>query len=171
MTEYLSGEQHHKMRNQDQSQNNFVKPIMIVAAALIISVLSFYGGIKYQKAHQPKTAASAAAASQGSPFGQGGPGGGLGGGGFSGQRPTFGSVTAVNASSITVNDQTSGSSKTFSITSATTITDNIQTVTTSDISVGATVAVIADSSSSSQASRILVNPSFGGGNAPPTTSN
>ena len=167
MTEYTSGEQHHKTRNQVQSQNNFVKPIVIVVAVLILSGLSFYGGIQYQKGHQPK--ATASAGGQGSPFGRGGPGGGPGGG-FRGQRPTFGSVTAVDASSITVNDQSSGSSKTFSITSATTITDNSQTVTTSDISVGANVAVIADSSSSSQASRILVNPSAGG-NAPPTSSN
>ena len=163
MAEYLSGEQHHKIRSQSQPQSNFVKPIFIVVAVLILSGLSFYGGIKYQKGHQSKAAASTA--SQGSPFGQGGSGGP--GGGFSGQRPTFGSVTAVSSSSITVNDQTSGSSKTFSITSATTITDNSQTVTASDISVGATVAVIADSSSSTQASRILVNPSAGG--APPST--
>jgi len=169
MTEYISGEQHHKMRSQNQSQNNFVKPIVIVVAVLILSGLSFYGGIKYQKAHQPKTTASTVG--QGSSFGgQSVPIGGPGGGGFSGQRPTFGSVTAVSSSSITVNDQMSNSSKTFSITSTTTITDNGQTVTTSDISVGATVAVIADSSSSSQASRILVNPSFGG-NSTPTTSN
>ena len=166
MAEYISGEQHHTIRNQGQSQNYFVKPIVIVVAVLILSGLSFFGGIKYQKAHQSNAMANTA--SQGSPFGRGGSGGP--GGGFSGQRPTFGTVSAVSSSSITVNDQTSGSDATFSITSGTTITDNSKTVTTSDISVGATVAVIAESSSSSQASRILVNPSAGG-SAPTTITN
>jgi hypothetical protein len=154
------------VNKQTQAGGNYTKQIIISISILILMVVGFFGGVQYQKGHQPKHPTSATG--QGSPFGQGGSGGP--GGGFSGQRPTIGSVTAVSASSITVNDQTSGSSKTFSITSSTTISNNGQTATANDISVGTTVVVIADSSSSTQASRILVNPSTGG-NAPSTTSN
>jgi hypothetical protein len=51
---------------------------------------------------------------------------------------------------------------TLSITSSTQISDNGQTVTSSDIKTGDTVFVSEDTSDTSQASRILVNPSFGG---------
>ena len=150
------------MSRNKQTQGNFAKPIIISISILILMVVGFFGGIQYQKGHQPKITANFG--SRSSPFGQGGSGGS---GGFSGQRPTFGSVTAVSASSITVDDSQSSSSTTFSITSSTSISDNGQTVTASDISVGETVVVIASSSASTQASRILVNPSTSG--APSST--
>ncbi len=156
---YLSAEEHHAMRSQKTRQGSSMKPILMIVVVLVIAGLSFFGGVQYQKGHQKTTASSNS--------GQSGYTGGFGSGGgrFGGQRPTRGQVTAVSPTSITVQNQ-SGTSTTLAITSSTTITDNGQTVTTTDISVGETVAVIANSSDSTQASRILVNPSFGGGASP-----
>lgn len=74
-------------------------------------------------------------------------------------QPTNGSVTAVNASSLTV--AVSGASpQTFSITSSTVITHKGQTLSATDIAVGDTVSVIASPSDATQAHYILVNPTF-----------
>jgi hypothetical protein len=127
--------------------------------------LSFYGGVAYQKSRHPQAATAAA-------NGQGGFGGR--GGRFGGQRPTIGPVTAISGTSITVQDSRTSSSTTLSITSSTQITDNGQTVAASDIQTGDTVAAIASTTDKTQAARILVNPSFGGGassNNSPSTPN
>ncbi|HUD06176.1 MAG TPA: DUF5666 domain-containing protein [Candidatus Saccharimonadales bacterium] len=154
---YISGEKHHEMHTQiPHHQNSPIKPIVLVVAGLVIVGLSFYGGVRYEKGHLPKVTASSTSQDRSGSFG-----GGFGGR-SGGQRPTFGQVTAVSSSSITVNDQQTGSGTTFSITSGTTITDNGQTTTASDIAVGDTVAIAADSSNTSQASQIIVNPSYGG---------
>jgi len=95
-------------------------------------------------------------------------GGSTNGDGFAGGRGNFrsdgahGSVTAISSTSITVMDTTSNTSKTYTITSSTQITDNGSTVTTSDIQTGDTVLVTSGSSATTTATRILVNPSFGG---------
>jgi hypothetical protein len=165
--EYISGEQHAAQRAHKKSRGTFTitKPVAMVIAAVILVIISFYGGVQYQKGRHPVTTTTTAS-SAGAPstsFGQGG------GGRFrGGQRPTFGSVTAISSTSITVDNQ-SGTSVTFAITSSTTITDSGQTTTTSDISTGETVAVIASTTDSTQAARILVNPSFGGGGNAPTS--
>lgn len=88
------------------------------------------------------------------------------GGGSRADR-VVGQVTAVSSSSITVQTQSS-SSTTLAITSSTAISNNGQTATTSDIQVGATVFITENSSNTSQASRILINPSFGGGQMSPS---
>jgi len=165
--QYLTPEQHRAMLKQRGRQNRSTKPILMVIAAIVIAALGFIGGVQYQKGHQ-KTSTSSAASQNGQP------GFGTGGRGFGGQRPTFGQVTAISASSITVQAQ-DGTSTTLAITSATAISDSGQTVTASDISVGETVAVVANSTDKTQASRILVNPSFGGpgasGNSTQSTTN
>jgi len=142
-----------------QSKTGFKVPkiVPIIIAIFVVGGLGFYSGVKYQKEHQI-TATSNLSQSQ-----FGGSAGGFGSGGrrFSGQRPTFGQTTAISSSSITVATN-SGSSMTFAITSSTVITDNGQKTSASNITVGETVAVIANSSNTDQASRILVNPSFGG---------
>jgi len=133
--------------------------------------VSFYGGTAYQKSHQTKVVTSTAAGVNGSGF--------TGHGRFGGQRPTAGQVTAVNASSVTIQSSSSGTSTTLSITSSTQISDNGQTVTASDIQVGDTVLAVASTSDKTQAARILVNPSFGSfggqsgstGNSTPGNSN
>lgn len=161
MAEYVTGEEYEAMKKTPHSHAKTSKnPIVFIIIAVVLMGLSFYGGIAYQKSKQPKTASSAAGA-----FGSSSGGSGGGGGRFSGQRPTIGSVTAISATSITVQDSRTGSSVTLSITNSTQITDNGQTVAASDIQTGDTVLVTASTSSSSQASRILVNPSFGGGSS------
>jgi len=161
MAEYVTGEEYQAMKKAPHRSAKTSlprNPIVFIIVAVVLMGLSFYGGIAYQKSKHP---AAATAASGNFANGSGGFGGG--GGRFSGQRPTIGSVTAISATSITVQDSRTGSSVTLSITSSTQITDNGQTVAASDIQTGDTVLVTASTSSSSQASRILVNPSFGGG--------
>ncbi|HVV26021.1 MAG TPA: hypothetical protein VHC21_03240 [Candidatus Saccharimonadales bacterium] len=136
-----------------------LKSVGLVAAVIVLCGLSFVGGRQYQKHHGSSANSSATAA-----------GGGLAGGRFGGgvrREGGIGSVTAISSSSITVSDQRSGTSKTYSITSSTQITDNGSTVDYTDIKTGDTVLVTASSSSSTTAARILVNPSFGGGMAAP----
>jgi co-chaperonin GroES (HSP10) len=123
-------------------------------AVLVIAGGGFYGGMQYQKNHQPKTSPAAMNTSNlsqngGSEFGRFRSGFGNG---------VIGSVTAISSSSITVDDQRSDSSKTYAITSTTTITADQQTVDTTDIKVGDTVIITA-SSGSSDATRIIVRPS------------
>jgi hypothetical protein len=160
--EYVSGEKYREMKAGSQPKSVTVrpKPIIIGLVVLILMGLSFYGGIAYQKGHQPKAVAAGAGGAAGDTARSGGFGGG---GRFNGQRPTSGLVTAVSASSITVTDSTSGAATTLAITSSTQISDNGQTVAASDIQVGDTVLIVASTTDKTQAARILVNPSFGGG--------
>jgi len=74
----------------------------------------------------------------------------------------LGTVTAISSSSITVQNSRSGQSSTYAITSSTEISDDGQSASASSIAQGETVIVVPSSSNSSDASRILVNPSFGG---------
>ena len=139
---------------------SLAKPFLVLVLLVIFAGAGFYGGVSYEKSNDTKSpSASNAAYSSYS-----GSGGGYGGRFSGGQRPTVGSVTAISPSSISIQDSRTGSTVTLSITSSTTITDSGQTVTTSDIQAGDTVVVVASSSNSTQASRILVNPSYGGGN-------
>ena len=133
-----------------------------------LCALSFYGGISYQKGKTTTTSASANSTGPGSSTGLGGGGGGRR---FNGQRPTIGQVTAISASSITVTPSNGGAAVTLAITSSTTITNNGQAASASDIQTGQTVLVSKSTSDATQAARILINPSFGGGGgAAPTSS-
>jgi hypothetical protein len=168
MAEYVSGEEYQKTKNARQQPNRSslpLNPIGLIIVALVVAGLSFYGGVAYQKGKHPSSAASAGAGLNGGRFG----------GRTGGQRPDIGQVTAVSPTSITVQNSRTGTSSTLSITSSTQITDNGQTVTVSDIQTGSTVLAVASTSDSSQAARIMVNPSFGGGGsgaaAPTTTTN
>jgi hypothetical protein len=153
--------------NHSGSTKSFsvAKPLAVVILLIVFALVGFYGGIHYEKDHD-----KSAIASTNSPFG-GYASGGYGSR-FSGQRPVFGSVTSVSPTSISIQDSQTGTTVTLSITSSTTITDNGQSSTVSTIQPGETVAAMASSSDSSQASRILINPSYGGGsdNTNPTSS-
>ncbi|HUD10624.1 MAG TPA: hypothetical protein VMR28_03045 [Candidatus Saccharimonadales bacterium] len=131
------------------------KYFLVAAGAVILVGLAFWAGTAYEKGHQSKTVATANSS--------GLTGGRFGGGRSSGERPIFGQVTAISSSSISVQDSRTGSTSTLGITSSTTITDGGQSVSYTDIQTGDTVAVISNSSSTADATRILVNPSFGGG--------
>jgi hypothetical protein len=151
----ISGEQYKAMQSKKTGRSMPSTPVALVVGAIIIAGLAFYSGTIYQKDHTKTTTTSSSSSSSGR--------GAFGGGRFGGgRRPTFGQVTAISDSSITV-QASDGTSTTLSITSSTTITDNGTSETTSDIKVGDTVAVVADPTTTSQADRILVNPSFGGG--------
>jgi len=165
MAEYISGEKHREMTAGHNANNTLPKPVLAAIVVIALMGLSFYGGTAYQKSHHPQAVTAAA-------NGQGGFGGR--GGRFGGQRPTIGAATAVSATSITVQDSNSGASTTLGITSSTQITNSGQTVAASTITVGENVLVVASTTDKTQAARILVNPSFGGGgsssNSPSTPS-
>ena len=145
---------------EHQSKSIKVPKVLVgVVVFVVVAGVAFYAGVQYQKGHAKSIASAAANGQPGDGFG--GLGGGRRFGG--GQRPTLGQVTSVSSSSITVQNSRSGSNSTFAITGGTTIINNGQTASASDIKSGDTVAVIANSSDSSQAARILINPSFGSG--------
>ena len=128
---------------------------MLVIAAVILAAVSFVGGMQYQKGKTPAaTTKTTAAQGAGSRSGFGG--------GFNRGDRALGTVTAVSSTSISVQTR-SGSSKTYTITSSTTVTDNGQSSSVSDIQTGDTVIMTLDSSNTQDVSSIMLNPSFGGG--------
>jgi hypothetical protein len=133
-------------------QNN--KIWLIPLAVIVLCGLSFWGGTAYEKGHVK----SSASTPNFSRFEQGGVGR------FNnGQRPNIGDVTAISASSITISNNFSGSSQTFSISGSTTFTNDGTSATVSDIQTGDRVLIRTSSSSSATATAIDINPSFGGG--------
>jgi hypothetical protein len=151
-------------------EKTYAKPLLAVVVLVIVAATGFFSGVAYESGH----AKSAAASTNSRTDRAGAFGGGRGGySGYDGQRPTFGSVTAVSSSSISVQGQGSSTTTTFSITSSTNITDNGSAVAASDIKVGDTVIIRASTTSTSQAGTIQVNPNFGGdegsSNAPSTS--
>lgn len=160
MTEekYVSGEEYQAMSRTAPSKGHRVavpvKTAIGIVVVVILCGLSFYSGDSYGKNHAPKAAATASFRTT--------TGGGFGGGGFR-NGGGFGQVTAVSSSSITVQNPRSGASTTYAITSSTAITDNGQTVSTSDIQTGDVVIIQVASSGSTTATSIMVNPSYGGG--------
>jgi hypothetical protein len=136
---------------QQPTLNNLKTTRSLVMGLIVVVLLAvgFMAGVSYQKGKHVATTATTA--SQNGGFG----GGGRRGGGF-------GTVTAVSASSITVQSR-SGASTTYSIAGSTQVTNNGAAATVNDIQVGDTVAVTPDTTTTTQADRILLNPSFGGG--------
>ena len=122
--------------------------------ALILCGLSFYAGMAYQRNHAAATGATGQSAQSAAAAG--------GFGSFRGRRGAIGNVTAASATSITVQNQRTGSSQTFTINSATQVTNNGSSASASDIQVGDTVLVRAAAASSTTAVSISINPSFGG---------
>jgi hypothetical protein len=156
----VSGEEYRQMsvstKVPKQSHKHTVNiPIVWIVAIIVIGVLSFFGGVHYEKHHLPKTTTTAAAS--------GALGRGFGVNGGANSLRAFGTVSSVSSSSVTVENPRTSSSTTYSITSSTKITDDGQTVTSSDIQTGDTVIITKASASSSNATAIEVNPSFGGG--------
>jgi len=149
--------------------SSMTKPLAVIVLLIIFTAVGFWGGIKYEKGHVKSNLAANSTSSNVTSGNRGYSSGGYGR--YSGQRPIFGSVTAISPTSISVQDSQTTATVTMAITSSTIITNNGQSATTSAIQTGDTVAVIASSSDSSQASRILVNPSYGGGSSTPPPTN
>jgi hypothetical protein len=125
-----------------------------IAIALVVGIGGFIGGMQFQKG---KAAPSVAAGT--SDFSRSGFAGGRNGQAMNG---SFGAVTAVSATSISVQDRRSSTAKTYNIISTTTITSSGAAATTSDIAVGDNVIVRTASASSTDATSIAVNPTMGG---------
>jgi hypothetical protein len=156
----VSGEEYQAMSRKSPKPGHEVslpaKTVGVVILVVILCGISFFVGKNYGKDHAKTTTAAASTFS-------GRAGGGYGGGGGVRNGGGFGQATAVSSSSITVQNPRSGTSTTYAITSSTTITDNGQTISASNIQVGDTVIIRVASSGSTTATSILVNPSYGGG--------
>jgi hypothetical protein len=137
----------------------------VLAAAILCGIAGFIGGMHYQKGHQ--TTATAATGSQltDGQFGSGT--------GRMGARGEFGDVTAVSSTSITINDTRSGAAKTLSISSDTAVTKDGNTASVSDIAAGDRVIVQTDTTDTTKATRITINPTMpsGGPGMQPGTTN
>jgi hypothetical protein len=157
---YVSGEQYQQMRGEGSEDGKKVtvtaRSVTMAGIVIVVFIIGFLGGMAYQKGH---TKHAAAVVSSSGSSGSGGPGSG----GFRRRSGGIGQVTAVSPTSITISNTRTGASSTYAITGSTTITDNGQAVTTSDIQAGSTVLVMTSASDTSTATSILVNPSFGGG--------
>lgn len=154
--------------NRSASNRSYTKYGIMAVVVLVLCGVSFGLGMNFQKGKQT-TIPTANANDNGQFPSQGGGPGGFGGQGGSrnGQRPNIGTVTAISSDSITVQDSRSNSNQTFKITSNTTVQDNGSTASVSDIKTGDTVLITTDSSDTSTAAQITLNPSFGppsGGN-------
>ena len=133
---------------------------------VLVAIISFVGGMQFQKSLKPIVTTSANGTMV--------PGGGSG---FarSGNRPTFGTVASISATSMSVTTR-SGSTVTVSLSGNPTVTDNGATSSLSAIATGDTVAVVGTVANGSvNATSIVLNPSFGrgsfGGGAPATAPN
>ncbi len=140
----------HKSKTLDKKIYRVLLGIILIT---VVVGVGFYSGVAYQKNRSTNLTASNT-----NPNSPRGVGYGFGHR-FSGNR-TFGTVSAISATSITAQTR-SGNSKTFSIDSSTVISDNGQTITAGNIQTGDTVFITTSSTTSALASRILVNPSFG----------
>lgn len=116
------------------------KPLIGVAIVVALVGAGFYGGVAYQKSKQP------VAATNTGQFGQDG----VASGAF--RRRSSETVTAVSGSSITVKSS-SGTSKTYSITSSTEVIKDGSVGSIADIATGDTVRVM--STDGTTASRII----------------
>lgn len=138
-----------------KNSKKFTGSVVGLFVVVLIAIGSFYWGVSYQKGKQKEPSSSLASTSFS--------GGGFGGRGFRGGNRVIGQVTAVSSSSISVQDNMTGTVTTLAITSSTVISNSGQSATASSIQVGDTVFVSENSTNTTQASRILVNPTFGGG--------
>jgi hypothetical protein len=152
----VSGEEYRTMSSGSRSgknhEINMSKNAILIIGAVILLGVGFFSGVNYQKGQ--KVTASTSGSSN---FAGGGVGGRLRNGGG------FGQVTAIDSSSISIQNPRSGTTKTYTIDSSTKITDNGQSVSTTDIQVGSVAFVSVSSAGSTNATSINVNPSAGGG--------
>jgi hypothetical protein len=123
---------------------------LLTAAALAVTSICFLAGIQYQKSKTPVAAVVQTASSQGVP-----------GRGFRGGVRAIGSVSAVSGSSITIQTR-SGSVRTYTLTRSTTIRNNGQAGSVSDIQAGDTVMLALNAANTRDIDSIILNPNFGG---------
>jgi Na+/proline symporter len=147
---YVSGEQFNviKAKKSKSSNPRLNQGIILVIVAIIWSVAVFFLGVAYQK-HHTKTP-SIKNTSRAFPGGQ------FGGFGGNFANRTFGTVTAISASSITINNPRTNASSTLTINSSTIVTENGQATSLSTITVGETVSIELNSTDKTIASSIMI---------------
>lgn len=148
-----------------KKDTNVTLYIATAAAVVLAGAGGFFGGIQYEKS------VAGSGAQQGSMNGTNVPGGsGFGGrgGGFR-RAGGLGTVTAISSDSITISEtqgpqsgSSTATSKTYKITSSTTVTNNGSSASVSDIKTGDRVIIRTSSSDTTTATSIMDNPSFGG---------
>lgn len=139
-------------------QQLYILAAVAVLLMVLVGWLSFVAGEHHQKSRTVSVAANNPGAGQ---FG-----GGLGGGLGSPRRGgSIGTVSSISANSITVQDRRSGMDSSFNLDSSTTVTNNGQVATVSDIKPGDLVLIRTSSADNKTAASIMLNPSFGGGPA------
>ena len=144
---------------RQKSGATVVKATSIFAIALLIAGAGFFGGMQFQKNQSGSSTVSETR--QGSNDIGSGPsrqGGQM-------MNGTMGEVTAVSSASITVKDERSSSSVTYTVSDSTAITEDGSEVTIDDVQTGDTVMISADDSDSTLASSIQLNPTMGMGNS------
>jgi hypothetical protein len=150
------------MENHTSTQKKAAaKPLLLVIGFVVIGALGFGSGILYQKGQA--TAPQDGLSQQGGTMM--GPGE-AGSGGRMRMNGMLGSVTAVGDTSITVQDTQTNSEVTYTVDSSTKIMSNGATAALTDIKVGDTVGIQAESAGSKKATGIVINPTMRG----PTTS-
>jgi hypothetical protein len=155
----MAPEESYKNHRREKNDNAILWKVILPVVLLVVGLASgFAAGMNYQKKHTttntPSLSTNGGFSSNGGPSMQ-----------FSG---TMGSVTAISSSSISVQDQREGTTMTYAITGSTKITNNGASATYSDIAVGDTVLVRSSSSTSTDATAITLNPSFGGAQGGPS---
>ncbi len=145
---------------RQKSGATVVKATSIFAIALLIAGAGFFGGMQFQKGQSGSSAVSETRQGYGNmgstaPSDQGG----------QMMNGTVGKVTAVSSASITVKDERSSSSVTYTVSDSTTISEDGSEVTIDDVQTGDTVMISADDSDSTLASSIQLNPTMGMGNS------
>jgi hypothetical protein len=144
---------------------------LVVGGFIIISGgAGFLGGMQFQKAQNTSSAPGGLSQSGMMEPGQ------QSGGQMMGRMGTFGKVTAVTSSTITISieqpmwQQDSSSDSSNSSTNSTTVTKDGESASISDVAVGDTVSVKASSSDSSAASSIRIGSLQQGQNGPSDSS-
>ena len=153
MSEHISGEEYNyrvSSRGHKGIGKNINFPIWAILAVILFTIFGFIGGIQYQKS---KASNNVSALSSGRFGGQGQ---------FGRGNRVAGTVANVGSNSITITTR-SGNTVTLNVTSSTQITNGGQTAQLTDIKTGDFVLASKDPSNTSNAVRIMDNPSFGGG--------
>lgn len=153
-------------KHRDTSNPAWAKIALITVAGIFGLGLSFLGGVQFQKS---KNTTNTALGVQNMESGQRGLsqfGGGQMGAMNGGIRRmgNLGEVTAVSDTALSFKGR-GGGTTTFTLNSNTKVTSNDATVSISDIKVGDTVMVTADSSDTTIAASITINPTMQGPDA------
>jgi hypothetical protein len=144
---------------EENMKTNKSTLIIGILVAIIVAIVAFFGGVKYQQMQAAKNPGNMMFGAQGQRgqfiqrFGKGG-----GPGGFPGGGAVMGQIVSADADSITVKMK-DGSSKIVNLSSSTKISKT-DTASSSDLKTGQTVAVFGTTNSdgSVSAEKIQLNP-------------